>query len=196
MKIYEAHKNIYRVSSSRAGVVFLSGVILCVMCVGCRSSRSISQISTTERHEVFDNTSATDSLDLTGSVEEADTAAVNINENSNDTIKIERDEAGRPVLIVWHHNANLLGTFGSSKIYDLAFTGFHTSGRNKSTGTVDDLDQKKEESKTEIDPALPLEKIIGPIILGLVILYVIYVIIADGIWPSLKKSIFSRRSNK
>lgn len=196
MKIYEAHKNIYRVSSSRAGVVVLSGVILCIICVGCRSSRSISQISTTERHEVFDNTSATDSLDLTGSVEEADTAAVNINESSNDTIKIERDDAGRPVLIVWNHNANLLGTFGSSKISDLAFTGFHTADRNKSTGTVDDLDQKKEESKTEIDPALPLEKIIGPIILGLVIIYVIYVIIADGIWPSLKKSIFSRRSNK
>lgn len=187
MKIYEVHKNIYRVSSLRAGIIFLSGVILCFMCVGCRSSRSISQISTTERHEVFDNTIATDSLDLTGSVEEADTAAVNINESRNDTIKIERDDAGRPVLIVWNHNANLLGTFGSSRISDLTFTGFHTTDRNKSTGTVDDIDQKKEESKTAIDPALPLKKIIVSILLGLVILYVIYVIITDGIWPSLKK---------
>lgn len=196
MKKYEANKCVYRVSYLRAGAVFLYGVILCFMCAGCRSSRSVSQNSTTERHEVFDNTSATDSLDISGSAEQTDTAAVNINESSNDTIKIERDEAGRPVLIVWHHNANLLGTFGSSKISDLAFTGFHTSARNKNTGTVDDIDKKKEESKTEIDPAMPVKDIIGFIIVGLVILYLIFFISPTGIWEKLKKSIFSRLSNK
>lgn len=196
MKKYEVNKSIYRVSSLRAGVVVLYCVILCCLCAGCRSSRSISQSSSTERHEIFDDTAVGDTLNLTGSVTQSDTAAVSINENSADTIKIERDDAGRPVLVTWHHNANLLGTFGSLEIYDLDFTGFHTSESHESTGTVDDIDQKKEEGKTEIDPALPLGKIIGPILLGLVILYVIYVIIADGIWPQLKKSIFSRRSNK
>ena len=196
MKIYEVHKSIYRVSSLRAGVVVLCGVILCIMCIGCRSSRSVSQISTTERHEVFDNTSATDSLDLSGSVEQADTAAVNINESSNDTIKIERDTAGRPVLIVVNHNANLQGSISDSKIYNLDFSGSHTSEYSESTGTVDNFDQKKEESKTEIDTAIPLKKIIISILLGPVILYVIYIIITHKIWPTLKKSIFSRRSNK
>ncbi len=196
MKKYEVNKSIYRVSSLRAGAIVLYCVILCCLCVGCRSSRSISQSSTTERHEIFDNTAVGDTLDLTGSVAESDTAAASINENSTDTIRIERDDAGRPVLVIWNHNANLLGTFGSSKISDLAFTGFHSSESHETSGTVDDIDQKKEESKTEIDPALPLEKFIGPILLGLVILYVIYVIIVDGIWPHLKKLISTRLSNK
>lgn len=196
MKGYEVYKSIRRVSSLRPVAIVFYCVALCFLCVCCRTTRSVSQSSTTERHEVFDNKTASDTLDLTGSVVQSDTASVSINETSNDTIKIQRDEAGRPILIIWNHDANLLGAFKNSKLSNLDFTGFHTSGRNKSTGTVDDLDQKKEESKTEIDPSLPLEKIIGLILIGLAILYVIYVIIADGVWPHLKKSIFSRLSNK
>ncbi len=196
MKRNEDISELYHVSSLRAGAVVVYCVILCCLCFGCRSSRSISQSSSTERHENFDNTAVVDTLALTGSITESDSAAVSINENSTDTIKIERDDAGRPVLVVWNHNANLLGTFGSSKISDLGFNGFHSSESHESTGTVDNIDQEEEESKTEIDPAMPLEKIIGPILLGLAILYVTYIIIASGIWPQLKQSIFSRRSNK
>ena len=190
MTKHDSYKSICSVNSLRAVAIvlyFVCCVIFCFLCVCCRSTRSVSQSSTTERHEVFNNKTAADTLDLTGSVVQNDTTAVSINETSNDTIKIQRDEAGLPVLIIWNHDANLLGTFKNSKLSNLDFTGFHTSGRNESAGTVDDLQQKKEESKTEIDPSLPLEMIIGPILLGLVILYVIYVIIVDEVWPSLKK---------
>jgi len=187
MKRYEIISKLYRVSALRAVAIVLYCAVFCMVCYSCKSSRAVSQISTTERHEVFDNIAAADTLDLTGAIAESDTAAVNIKENSNDTIKIERDDAGRPVLIVWNHNANLLGTFGRSTFSDLDFTGFHTSGRSESAGTVDDFNKKEEESKTEIDAAIPLETLIGLPLLGLVILYILYVIIADGVWPKLKK---------
>lgn len=196
MKEYEVSKIVSHTGDLRIPGVLLCVVVICWLSTGCRSSRTASQISTTERHEVFDSTSAVDTLDLTGSVASADTASVNITESSNDTIKIERDDAGRPVLVIWNHNANLLGTFGSSKNYDLDFTRFHSSDENKSAGTEDNLEHKAEESKTEIDPSIPIDFIVGPIMLGLVIIYVIYVMIADGLWPSLKKSIFSKQSNK
>ncbi|MDE6277267.1 MAG: hypothetical protein K2M06_04080 [Muribaculaceae bacterium] len=169
---------------------------LCILCDGCRSSRSISQHTAAELHEGFDNTTSADSADISGSVAGLDTAAVSFRENSADTIRIQRDEAGRPVFIVWHHNANMLETFGSWSYSDFGLTRFHMSAKNHNAGTVDATHQKEEESKTQVNATLSIDKIVGPILLGLVVLYVIYVIIADGLWPKVKKLISSKLSNK
>lgn len=175
------------VSALRTGALVLPCVVLCICCYSCRSSSSASRVAAADRHEVFDSSAALDSLAQSGTVSEHDSSSVDIREQSADTIKIERDEAGRPVLIIRHYGANLLGSLESSRLSDFGFTGFHITARNESAGTVDSNEQAQEETRTELDPAIPLESIIGPVLLVLGLLYVIYITIADVIWPRLKK---------
>ena len=178
---------ILQVRALRVAAVVLYCSILGFLCYNCKSSRTVSQSSTTERHGVFDSTSETAESNIAGSVNGRDSSTAHIKELIDDTIRIERDTTGRPILIIRTLAANYFGSFGCSTFSDIGFTGFHTSARNQSAGTVDHIDQKEEKRATEINPVIPIETIIGSVLLELVIIYLIYILISNVIWPRLKK---------
>lgn len=178
-------KNICRISALRIAVVILYCAILGYVCVSCHSSRSASRVSTTDYHAVFDTVAAVDSIDMSRSFLSTDSTTVNIVQNDVDTIRIIRDDDGRPILIVRSHASDLLWTLDRSLFSSFDLTGLHTSGRSSTTGTVDRFEQAEEEKSTKIDPVLPLEHIIGGGLLFLVILYVIYLIVKE-VWPKIK----------
>lgn len=190
------HIKILHVRDLRTAAIVLYCCCLGLVCYNCKSSRTVSQSSTTERLEVFDSITETVAGNIAGFVNDRDSSTAHIKELIDDTIRIERDTTGRPILIIRTFAANYSGFFGNSKFSDIGFTGLHTSTRNQSAGTVDHIDQKEEERATEINPVISIETIIGSALLGMVIIYLIYILISDIIWPRLKKSIFSRRSNK
>lgn len=101
-------------------------------------------------------------------------------------IDIERDTAGRPVVILWAINSNFSAEASTEilekGIFDLR--GSSSSARN--SGDVDSVSKKKEEAQEEINPAIPLEYLIGSSLLLLVIFYAILVKIGDYLWPWLK----------
>ena len=67
------------------------------------------------------------------------------------------------------------------------FYGLNSTRHSEASDKTDTDTQKKKEAKTEVDPSIPLETIIGTVLLGFTVLYVIYVIIADHVWPWIKE---------
>ena len=67
------------------------------------------------------------------------------------------------------------------------FYGLNATRHSESSGAVDSVNEKTEETTEEINTAISLENIIGPGLLGLILLYLIYLFFADIVWPWIKQ---------
>ncbi|HUN15127.1 MAG TPA: hypothetical protein PKZ47_08910, partial [Alistipes sp.] len=65
--------------------------------------------------------------------------------------------------------------------------GLNATRHSESSGAVDSVNEKTEETTEEINTAISLENIIGPGLLGLILLYLIYLFFADIVWPWIKQ---------
>lgn len=191
----ENHPGICSVCSVRPFFIAVFAGLSCLICVSCHTSRQVSQVSTTERHEVFDSIAETDTCSVVGNTTFIDSATVNIQESRTDTIRIDRDSVGRPTLIIWSRNSNFIGRLTDANFSKLNLTRSHTTAERKTTGTVDHTDKKEKESTTEIHSFLSIATVIGWIFLSLILIYLIYILIVN-LWPHLKKLISSRLLKK
>ena len=98
-----------------------------------------------------------------------------------------RDSAGRAIKIIWTRSALVSTLSKRDTEKERWFYGLNATRHSESSGAVDSVNEKTEETTEEINTAISLENIIGPGLLGLVLLYLIYVFFADIVWPWIKQ---------
>lgn len=89
--------------------------------------------------------------------------------------------------IIWTRSAIVSTLSKRDKEAQKWFYGLNATRHSESSGAVDSVNEKTEETTEEINTAISLENIIGPGLLGLVLLYLIYVFFADIVWPWIKQ---------
>lgn len=170
------------------GFVFvgISAACLGILC-GCRSTKSTQQKTVVkEIHE-----SRTDSIDsvltVAGATTQNSNGSSEFRADERGRLEISRDSAGRPTLIIWNLDWNLLG---KSSLLDEQ-TGWiygHGSGNHSYKASATESDTtKKEEGETEVNPAIPAESIIGAALMGVLFLGLLYILIVDCIIPWIKR---------
>lgn len=176
----------YRLRALSTCAGLLACLVTCLLAGGCRSSRNMVQETTTVEHREFDATERADSLAAEQSDSIHQRGAVCGGSVECGRIDIERDTTGKPVVIYWTVNTDFSATTSAETLAKNFFTLRGSSSSAQTSGAVDSVSEKKEETQEEINPAIPLESLIGSALLSLVVLYVIYVIIADHLWPWIK----------
>lgn len=174
------------------GKLHCRAALLLVCCIGlvlsgCRLSRQAAQTAQV-RESFYYNDSLFVDYKLqqdTTRTERRDTTSTTATESG--TILIQRDSIGRPQRIEWAVTKSLQGvslkdTRTESVVYSL-----DAEQRSELTDSVDSVTEKTEEVAQTVSPVLPLEDIIGPALLGLVLLYLLYLFFADVLWPWIKK---------
>lgn len=176
----------YRLRALSACAGLLACLITGLLAGGCRSSRNMVQETTTVEHREFDATERSDSLATEQSDSIHQRGAVCGASVERGRIDIERDTTGKPVVIYWAVNTDFSATVSAETLAKNFFTLRGSSSSAQTSGAVDSVNEKKEETQEEINPAIPLEYLIGSSLLLLVIFYAIFVIIGDHLWPWLK----------
>lgn len=165
-------------------------VCIAAACLGilfsCRSTKEVVEETTIQ---AVSESSADSTLHATATAEKttenrADSSNVRADERGR--VEIERDSAGRPVVILWNLDWRLQGNNTMQTEKGKWFYGLNSTRHSEASGKTDTDTKKKKEAKTEVDPSIPLETLIGTALLGFTVLYVIYVIIADHVWPWIK----------
>jgi len=153
----------------------------------CKSNRKAVEETRTEFHYSGQDSTRVDSV-LTGGNErssESDTA--NISTDVRGSVEIKRDSVGRPIFIYWTFAGNFSTLSKRDKEAQKWFYGLNATRHSESSGAVDSVNEKTEETTEEINTAISLENIIGPGLLGLILLYLIYLFFADIVWPWIKQ---------
>lgn len=176
----------YRLRTFTAGASFLACLVACVVAGGCRSSRNMVQESTTVEHSEFNTSEENKSVHSEADDSIYQREAISGSSGERGRIDIERDSAGRPIVILWTFNSNFLSENYSDTFRKNLFTFRGSSGSAQSSGAVDSVTEKKEETQEEINASISLDSLIGSGLLSLVIMYVVYVLIADHLWPWIK----------
>ncbi len=164
------------------GFLLVCACFLPALC-GCRSSHKAVRFSTTVSAEAFTNSAFTDSV-ATGQSDSVYQRSVS-REDSRDTgsIRINRDSAGRPILIFWSrelYNTNLEAFVkGSETLFSLR--GFE--GRSSKSGTTDSVAQEEEEAQEVVDAGGSLKEVVLKVVLLGVLLFLIYVFFSFVIKP-------------
>lgn len=168
-------------------------VCLAAACLGilfsCRSTKEVVEETSIQ---AVSESSADSTFNATATAEKttenrADSSNVRADERGR--VEIERDSAGRPVVIIWNHDWRLQGNNTMQTETGKWFYGLNSTRHSEATGKTDTDTKKKKEAKTEVDPSIPLETIVGMCLLAFMVLYPIYVVIADHVWPCIKKRI-------
>ena len=173
----------------RDGLLFVSCLIgICVgnFC-GCRSTKEAVEETTIQ---AVSESSADSTFNAAATAEkttETRADSIDVLTNERGRVEIKRDSAGRPVVIVWNYDWRLQGNNTMQTETGKWFSGFNSSRHSEASGKTDTDTKKKKEAKTEVDTSIPLETIVGTALLGFLVLYVIYVIIADHVWPWIKQ---------
>ncbi len=168
-------------------------VLVCIAatCLGilfsCRSTKEVVEETTIQAVSEY---SADSTFNVAATAEKttetrADSTDVLTNERGR--VEIKRDSAGRPVVILWNLDWRLQGNNTMQTEKGKWFYGLNSTRHSEASGKTDTDTKKKKEAKTEVDTSIPLETIVGTALLGFLVLYVIYVIIADHVWPWIKQ---------
>lgn len=172
---------------------FFAYVLVCLAAVclgilfGCRSTKevteetSIQAVSESSADSTF-NTAAFAEKTIENRADSSNVCA-----DERGRVEIERDSAGRPVVIIWNHDWRLQGNNTMQEEKGKWFYGLNATRHSEASGKTDTDTKKKKEAKTEVDPSIPLETIVGTAVVGFGLLYVIYIMIADHIWPWIKE---------
>lgn len=177
----------YRLRSLSNWALLLACLVTGSITGGCRSSRNVVEETTAVEHHNSESYDTNDSISgaASDSICRRETNRGSAGERGR--IDIERDSAGRPVVIVWAVNSDFSAYTEALSHETGLFTLRGSSSSSANTDAVDSLTEKTEETKEEVNPAIPLETLIGSSLLLLVIFYVLFVIVGDHLWPWIKQ---------
>ena len=153
----------------------------------CKSNRKAVEETRTEFHYDGQDSTRVDSVLMGGNERSSESDTANISTDVRGSVEIKRDSVGRPIFIYWTFAGNFSTLSKRDKEAQNWFYGLNATRHSESSGAVDSVNEKTEETTEEINTAISLENIIGPGLLGLVLLYLIYVFFADIVWPWIKQ---------
>lgn len=153
----------------------------------CKSTRNIVETAVAEQHEKHTDSITVDSVFVATVEHDSGRDTTNAAADERGSIEIKRDSIGQPIRIIWHYS----GLYKADKKFESEksrwFYGLNSTRYSEAAASVDSVNEKTEEVAQEVDTRISLENIIGPGLLGLVILYLIYVFFADIVWPWIKQ---------
>ncbi|MCM1450665.1 MAG: hypothetical protein NC102_00180 [Clostridium sp.] len=156
--------------------------MLCVLGLfGCRSYRAAFKeqktgeartVRTDERRDscgAFSHSAST----------EADTAM----RNARTAIRIDiaRDSCGRPVRIDLQAEEGMREIVKRNAECSQETASHRDERLLQATDSLDTFCEEKEEAAQEVDPGIPIEKVIGPALLGLAIFYIVFILAINGL---------------
>lgn len=153
----------------------------------CKSSRNVVDKTRTEFHYTSQDSTGVDSVLMGGNELSSESDTASISTDVRGSVEIKRDSVGRPIFIYWTYAGNFSALSKRDTEAQKGFFGLNASRHSESSGAVDSVNEKKEETTEEFNTAISLENIIGPGLLALVFLYLIYELFADVIWPWIKQ---------
>lgn len=153
----------------------------------CKSSRNLVEETRTEFHYSGQDSTRVDSVLIGGNERSSESDTTSVSTGASGTVEIKRDSVGRPIFIYWTYAGNLSALSKRDKEAQNWFYGLNATRHSESSGAVDSVNEKTEETTEEINTAISLENIIGPGLLGLVLFYLIYIFFANIIWPWIKQ---------
>ncbi len=169
-----------------SGAAVFVCLIACVLAGGCRSSRNSVEETHREVHTSFKETFNADTVNTAATSSETQTDTATIRTDERAVISLKRDSTGRIIEIYTASSAKIKANYARKTDRDRWFYGLNATRYSETADSVDSVTEKKEETQKEINASIPLESLIGSALLSLVVLYVIYVIIADHLWPWIK----------
>ncbi len=155
--------------------------------IGCKSSRNLVEEARTEFHCTGRDSTRVDSVLMRERERGSQVDTTSVSTGASGTVEIKRDSVGRPIKISWTRSAVISTLSKRDKEKERWFYGLNATRYSESSGTMDSVNEKKEETKEEINASISLENIIGPGLLGLILLYLIYIFFADIVLPWIKK---------
>lgn len=153
----------------------------------CKSSRNMVEETRTEFHYNGQDSTRVDSVLMGGNERSSQGDTTSVSADLHGSVEIKRDTVGRPIKIIWTRSAIVSTLSKRDTEKERWFYGLNATRYSESSGAVDSVNEKTEETTEEINTAISLENIIGPGLLGLVLLYLIYVFFADIVWPWIKQ---------
>ena len=153
----------------------------------CKSSRNMVEETRTEFHYAGQDSTRVDSVLMGGNERSSQGDTTSVSADLHGSVEIKRDTAGRPIKIIWTRSAIVSTLSKRDKEAQNWFYGLNATRHSESSGAVDSVNEKTEETTEEINTAISLENIIGPGLLGLILLYLIYLFFADIVWPWIKQ---------
>lgn len=171
------------------GRLYFRLVALCaLLCLsGCNSIRNATQTKEVRETAYYRDSVLVSSQLLSDTVrtECRDTIAATAMQTG--AIIVHRDSTGKPERITWTVTQNVQKVTQRAERKEKWFYGLNATRYSESAGAVDSVSTKAEEVTQTVDTRISLENIIGPSLLSLVVLYLIYVAIVDHLWPWIKK---------
>lgn len=177
----------YRLRALSNRALICACLIACLIAGGCRSSRNTVEETHRETHATVKETFETDTLNAAATSRETQSDTDTVRADERTTISIKRDTAGRIIEINSRRSSEIIANGVKNTESDSRFHGIETARSSEATDSVDSVTQKKEETAKAVNVGIPLENIIGTALLGLALLYVIYVIFVDHILPCIRK---------
>jgi len=153
----------------------------------CKSNRKAVEETRTEFHYSGQDSTRVDSVLIGGNERSRESDTTSVSTCATGTFEIKRDSVGRPIKIIWTRSAIVSTLSKRDKEAQKWFYGLNATRHSESSGAVDSVNEKTEETTEEINTAISLENIIGPGLLGLILLYLIYLFFADIVWPWIKQ---------
>lgn len=153
----------------------------------CKSSRNMVEETRTEFHYAGQDSTRVNSVLMGGNERSSQGDTTSVSADLHGSVEIKRDTAGRPIKIIWTRSAIVSTLSKRDKEAQNWFYGLNATRHSESSGAVDSVNEKTEETTEEINTAISLENIIGPGLLALILLYLIYLFFADIVWPWIKQ---------
>lgn len=137
---------------------------------GCRSSRNVVQESETIEHNEFNTSEKNESVhsEANDSICQRDTIKGGAGERGR--IDIERDTAGRPVVILWNVNTDFSAEASMETLKKGVFDLRGSSNNTEASGSVDSVTKEKEEVTQEVDVSAPVGLVVLWCVCGVLLL--------------------------
>lgn len=166
-----------------AFTVFVLLMGLCAL-FSCRTTRHTATVASIETRDTVTTHVADDSVAAGVSTHARHSDSMEQRRHDTGSLKIERDTAGRPVLLVWDLFTSMQHSAGGQIDFDGSFVGYHYSAAEDSK-TTEASDVKKEEEKaTKVGAQLP--DLLGWALLAFTLLHLFYAISRE-LWRSRKE---------
>lgn len=155
--------------------------------ISCKSYKNAVEETRTEFYYTGRDSTQVDSVLIGGNERNSESDTTSVSTGASGTVEIKRDSAGRAIKIIWTRSALVSTLSKRDTEKERWFYGLNATRHSESSGAVDYVNEKTEETTEVINTTISLENIIGPGLLGLVLLYLIYVFFADIVWPWIKQ---------
>lgn len=173
----------------RYGILFVSMLCMCAVGAfgGCRTVRNIAEETTTQSFSEYSSDSALSTAATAEKTTETRSDSSNVLADERGRVEIERDSAGRPVVLIWNLDWRLQGNNTMQTEKGRWFYGLNATRHSEASGETGTVSKKKEETETVVDPSIPLDAILDVSLKGLLVLLLAIYLIIDFLYPWIKK---------